>query len=111
MGDDPFTNEVEPSVPFTLGVAVKNAGYGTAYSLQISSAQPEIIENERGLLINFMILGANIGGERASPSLRVTFGDLVPNTTAVARWFMISSLQGEFMRYSATFENINPIGH
>lgn len=45
-----------------------------------------------------------------SPSLTVAFGDLTPNTTKVARWLMISSLQGEFMNYSATFENINPLG-
>ena len=110
VGDDPFTDEVEPSVPFTLGVAVKNAGHGTAYSLRITSGQPEIIENERGLLISFMIIGANVGNEAISPSLTVTFGDLTPNTTKVARWLMISSLQGEFMNYSATFENINPLG-
>ena len=110
VGDDPFTDEVEPSVPFTLGVAVKNAGHGTAYSLRITSGQPEIIENERGLLISFMIIGANVGREAISPSLTVTFGDLTPNTTKVARWLMISSLQGEFMNYSATFENINPLG-
>ena len=110
VADNPFTDVVEPSVPFTLGVAVKNAGYGTAYSLQISSAQPEIIDNERGLLISFMIIGANIGGERATPSLTVRFGDLTPNTTMVARWYMISSLQGEFMSYTATFENMNPLG-
>ena len=110
VGDDPFTNDIEPSIPFTLGVVVKNVGYGAAYNLKISSGQPEIIENEKGLLIDFMIIGANIGGESASPSLTVTFGDLEPNTTAVARWFMISSLQGEFMSYSATFENINPLG-
>ena len=110
VGDDPFTNEVEPSVPFTLGVAVRNAGHGIAYSLQITSGQPEIIENVRGLLVNFMIIGANIGNEVISPSLTVMFGDLAPNTTKVARWLMISSLQGEFMNYSATFENINPLG-
>ena len=110
VGDDPFTDEVEPSVPFTLGVAVRNAGHGTAYSLRITSGQPEIIENERGLLISFMIIGANVGSEAISPSLTVMFGDLTPNTTKVARWLMISSLQGEFMNYSATFENINPLG-
>ena len=110
VGDNPFTEEVEPSVPFTLGVAVKNAGSGTAYSLQLSSGQPEIIENERRLLIDFMIIGSNIGSESASPSLSLTFGDILPNTTVVARWYMISSLQGEFMGYSATFENINPLG-
>ena len=110
VGDDPFTDEIEPSIPFTLGVAVKNVGHGTAYSLQITSGQPEIIENERGLLVNFMIIGANIGRKGVSPSLTVMFGDLAPNTTVVARWLMISSLQGEFMNYSATFENINPLG-
>ena len=110
IGDDPFTDEVEPSLPFTLGVAVKNAGYGTATSLQITSGQPEIIENEKGLLVNFMIIGASMGKESVMPSLTVMFGNLAPNTTVVARWLMISSLQGEFKNYSATFENINPLG-
>ena len=110
IGDDPFTDEIENSVPFTLGVAVKNAGYGTASSLQITSGQPEIIENEKGLLVNFNIIGAFIGNEMISSSLTVMFGDLAPDSTVVARWQMISSLQGEFRNYSATFENINPLG-
>ena len=110
QGDDPLTEAREPSSPFTLGVAVKNAGYGTAYSLRISSGQPEIIDNERGLLITFMIIGANMGRQSISPSLTVMFGDLAPNTTSVARWYMLSSLKGEFTGYSATFENRNPLG-
>ena len=110
VGDDPFTEEVEPSVPFTLGVIVKNAGYGVASSLTLSSGQPEIIENERGLLINYMIIGANIGNGSITPSLSLTLGDLNPQSTVVVRWFMISSLQGEFKNFSATFQNINPLG-
>ena len=110
VGDDPFTDEVEDSVPFTLGVAVKNAGHGVARSLQITSGQPEITENERGLLINFMIIGVMIGNGNVAPTLTVMFGDLPPETTKVARWQIISSLQGEFRGYSATFENINPLG-
>ena len=110
VGDDPFTEEREPSVPFTLGVAVKNGGYGTAYNLHITSAQPEIIENEKGLLVTFRIIGANVGKESISPSLTVNFDDITPNTTKVARWYMVSSLQGEFKNYSATFENVNPLG-
>ena len=111
IGDNPLTDEIEPSVPFTLGIAVRNAGYGTASSLQITSGQPEIIENSNGLLVNFMIIGATIGSESITPSLTVTFGNLAPNTTKVARWLIISSLQGEFNNYSATFENINPLGN
>ena len=110
VGDDPFTDEVEDSVPFTLGVVVKNAGHGVASSLQITSGQPEIIENEKGLLINFMIVGAMIGNGSIEPSLTVMFGDVPPDTAKVARWQIISSLQGEFRNYSATFENINPLG-
>ena len=110
VGDDPLTDAVEPSVPFTLGVAVRNAGYGIAYSLRISSGQPKIVDNERGLLINFMIVGATIGSESISPSLTVMFGDLTPNATSVARWHMVSNLKGEFSSYSATFENMNPLG-
>ena len=110
VGDDPFTDEVEDSVPFTLGVVVKNAGHGVASGLQITSGQPEIIENERGLLINFMIIGAMIGNGSVEPSLTVMFGDVPPDTTKVVRWQIISSLQGEFRNYSATFENINPLG-
>ena len=110
IGDDPFTEEREPSIAFTLGVVVKNGGYGTAYNLHITSAQPEIIENERGLLVSFRIIGANVGKESISPSLTVNFDDITPNTTKVARWYMVSSLQGEFKNYSATFENVNPLG-
>ena len=110
IGDDPFTNEIENSVPFTLGVAVKNAGYGTASSLQITSGQPEIIENEKGLLVGFMIINATLGNTSVDPSLTLMFGDLPPDSTVVARWFMISSLQGQFRGYTATFQNVNPLG-
>ena len=40
-GDDPFTPEREPSVPFSLSVVMKNAGYGLARNVRFSSEQPE----------------------------------------------------------------------
>ena len=110
IGDNPFTEEREPSVPFALGVAIHNAGYGVAMNLHITSGQPEIIENEKGLLVTFKIIGVNIGSESVNPSLAVDFGDIPANTTRVARWLMISSLQGEFKNYSASFEYMNPLG-
>ena len=110
IGDNPFTEEREPSVPFALGVAIYNAGYGVAMNLHITSGQPEIIENEKGLLVTFKIIGVNIGSESVNPSLAVDFGDIPANTTRVARWLMISSLQGEFKNYSASFEYMNPLG-
>lgn len=46
FSDDPFTPHVEPSVPFSLAVLVENRGYGVAKNFKITSAQPEIVENE-----------------------------------------------------------------
>ena len=58
-GDNPMTANIkEPVVPFSLAVMIKNAGYGIARALKISSAQPEIIENEKGLLVSFKIIWA-----------------------------------------------------
>ena len=97
-------------MPFSLGVLVSNAGYGKARDLRITSGQPEIIENEKGLLIKFEIISAQLGDKPSSPSLTVTFGDIEPSSTKVARWQMTSSLKGTFSNFSATFENINPLG-
>ena len=109
-GDDPLTQEVEPIVPFTLAVMVMNGGYGVARALKISSAQPEIIENEKGLLITFKIIGSQIGKDPITPSLTVTFGDIESFETKTARWLLTSTLKGTFYNYSARFENINPLG-
>ena len=110
IGDNPFTDEREASVPFALGIAVHNGGYGIARNMRITSGQPEIIENEKGLLVTFKIIGTQVGSASVTPSLSVNFGDIDPMETRVARWLLISSLQGEFRNYSATFEYTNPLG-
>ena len=109
-GDDPLTPETEPIIPFTLAVMVMNTGYGVARALKISSAQPEIIENEKGLLVSFKIIGAYFGNEPMTPSLSVEFGDIGSFETKTARWLLTSTLMGTFYNFSATFENINPLG-
>lgn len=66
-GDDAFSPEIEPPIPFGLGVRVGNNGTGTAKSLKIESAQPRITENELGLLIDFAIEGCKVNGGEVSP--------------------------------------------
>ena len=75
-GDDPFTDTTEISVPFDLAVLVQNKGYGDAKNLRITSSQPKIVDNEKGLLIDFTIIGSQLNGEDATPSLKVNFGDI-----------------------------------
>ena len=49
--DDPWTEEIEPSEPFDLAVMVTNQGYGSARNLMIESGWPEVISNDKGLLL------------------------------------------------------------
>jgi len=92
--NDPFTDEIEPPEPFTLGVRVQNFGDGPARDVAIDSAQPEIVENDQGLAIDFEILGGQVNDQPASPSLSLEFGDIPANGASVGRWEMIASLSG-----------------
>ncbi|MCP5525484.1 MAG: putative Ig domain-containing protein [Verrucomicrobiales bacterium] len=108
--DDPFTEEIEPSLPFSLAVMVENHGFGGARNLRITSAQPEIVENDKGLLIDFQIIGSEVEGEGISPSLTVNLGHIGPGENRIARWLLTSTLQGLFVDYQATFEHLDDIG-
>src|SRR5262249_9750397 len=110
IADDPFTAEVEPSEPFVLGLLATSIGKGTANDFTITTAQPKIIENEKGLLIDFKIVGSQVGNQPKAPSLTVDLGDLTPGQTQIATWSMTASLLGHFIDYSATFEHDEALG-
>ncbi|MEN1678963.1 MAG: CARDB domain-containing protein [Planctomycetota bacterium] len=111
IGDDPLTNEIEPSEPFTLAVLVQNDGFGDARDLTIESNQPKIVENEKGLLIDFEIIASSVNGqELAQRSLTVTFGDVEPGDVVLGEWLLESTLQGLFEEYEATFEHLSGLG-
>ncbi|MBI5388724.1 MAG: immunoglobulin domain-containing protein [Verrucomicrobia bacterium] len=109
FSDDPFTAEVEPAIPYSLAVMVQNKGQGTARKLRITSAQPQIVENEKGLLIDFNLIASEVAGRNITPSLTVELGDIVPGANVIGRWLFISSLQGLFIDYKATFEHLDTI--
>jgi len=108
--DDPWTDEIEPSEPFALAVMVQNHGAGAARNLSITSAQPEIVENEKGLLIDFEIIATQVAGENLTPSLTADFGNVAPGATEIATWYMTSTVQGQFIEYAATFEHLDALG-
>lgn len=110
FADDPFTEVVEPSQPYELGVLIKNAGAGDARDLGITSAQPKIVENEKGLLVDFRIVATEVDGRNLTPTLTADFGTVAAGHTAIGRWLFTSSLQGRFVDYSATFENTSALG-
>ncbi|MCP4288282.1 MAG: calcium-binding protein, partial [Gammaproteobacteria bacterium] len=59
-GDDAWTPETEAPVPFSLGMRVRNQGFGAAWNLKIDSAQPKIVDNEQGLLVDVLITGSEV---------------------------------------------------
>ena len=109
-GDDTFTVPVEPPVPFSLGVRVRNSGGGVARSVRIESAQPKIVENALGLLIGFNIAGSEVNGAQVSDSLLVNFGDIQPYRSGVARWVMTATLSGRFAEFTANYTHADELG-
>ena len=110
FSDDPWTDEIEPAQPFELAVMIENYGAGDATNLTITSAQPEIVENEKGLLIDFKIITSQVDGQPMSPSLTIDFGTIGAGETAVGQWWMTSTLQGHFVSYDATFRHVDGLG-
>ncbi len=110
IGDNPFTSQVEPPQPFPLAVRVANVGYGTANKLKIDSAQPKIVDNKQGLLVDFRLLGASVNDSAVSPSLTVDIGTLASSQIATAYWEMISTLSGHFIGFDVTFSHASDLG-
>ncbi|MDF1554171.1 MAG: FlgD immunoglobulin-like domain containing protein [Deferrisomatales bacterium] len=111
-GDDPFTPDlVETPIPFTLGVLVKNSGYGLARSVRIASEQPRIVENKQGLLLIAQLLGARIDDAPTDgASLTVNLGDIQPGRCRKGAWDMITSLSGEFIEFKASYTHASELG-
>ncbi|OPY73989.1 MAG: hypothetical protein A4E62_00136 [Syntrophorhabdus sp. PtaU1.Bin002] len=109
-GDDAFTAEVEPPVPFSLGVRVKNTGGGVARGMKIESAQPKIIDNAQGLLIGFNIERTEAKGVTIPNTLRADLGDIASQSSSTARWLMTCSLSGRFVEFTANFTHADELG-
>jgi len=110
LGDNPFTTQVEAPVPYPLAVRVLNDGYGVANKLKIDSAQPKIVDNKQGLLIDFRILGASVNDGVVTPSLTVNLGDLASKKVVTAAWQMISTLSGHFVNFNTSFSHSSELG-
>lgn len=110
IADDPLTTEIEPVEPFTLGVRVRNTGQATARNLKIDSAQPKIIENNQGLLINFALTGSYVNDAPVQNTLLIDFGDIPAGTSKMGRWNMETTLAGKFTEFTAKFTHADELG-
>ncbi|MGI5924261.1 MAG: Ig-like domain-containing protein [Lentisphaeria bacterium] len=118
LGDDPLTKTViEPSYPAELSALVYNNGHGIAKNFRIDSGQPQIIDNEKGLLIDLALWDYDTeasmlnGQPNNAPLGQVNLGDIQPKTTALAQWWLTSSLLGHFVSMEAKYSHLNSNGN
>jgi len=111
-GDDPVTTDVvEAPVPFSLGVLVKNAGYGPARDVRVISQQPRIVENVQNTLLVAQILGSRVDDEPTGhASLSLNLGDIEPGRCRKGAWDMVTSLSGEFIEFNASYTHDSELG-
>lgn len=111
FADDPLTLDVvEPIQPFSIAVMLSNVGAGVANNVRFTSAQPRITRNDRGLLIDFRLIGSQVDCQQIAPSLTFNLGDLPPGSTRVARWLMTSTLSGFFEDMRVSMQHIDGLG-
>lgn len=113
LGDDALTEDrVEPTIPAALGVMVNNIGAGEAKNVTLSTAQPKIIDNEKGLLIDFKFIGSSLNGNDCNlGSEMINFGNIAPKKSTVGVWWLTSSLMGHFVEYEANVTHKTSYGN
>lgn len=110
LGDDPLTETIEPSKEAEFSILINNKGYGDASNVQFVTQQPQIVENEKNLLIDFEIISSQFNSEEKNLALGgsvvTDFGTIPANSTAYAQWWMKSSLLGHFSDYSVNATHV-----
>ena len=104
LGDDPLTDDVvEESVPAEMALIIHNKGYGEAKNLKWMTVAPQIVENEKGLVVDFDLMSSQLNGEDATLALGGTvvtdFGSIPAHSKTYAQWWLESTLLGHFIEY------------
>lgn len=115
-GDDPMTLDVvEPMKPAEFALLINNKGNGDATNVRMVTQQPEIIENEKGLYIDFELISSQVNGNDAAlsfgQSIANDFGTIPAHSQAYAQWWLQSSLLGHFTEYKVETTHVTSYGN
>lgn len=114
-GDDPLTKEVEPSEEAEFSLLINNLGYGDATNVRMSTNQPEIVDNEKGLKVKFELMSSQLNGQEKTlalgGSVHTDFGTIPAHSTSYAQWWIKSSLLGHFTDYDVTATHLTSYGN
>ena len=115
-GDNPLTKDVvEPMVPAEFAVLIHNKGKGDASNIRMFTRQPQIIDNEKGLFIDFNIISSRLNGGNSvlalDSTVATTFGDIAAGGSAYAQWDLTASLLGHFNKYDISVNHVTSYGN
>lgn len=114
-GDDPLTKEVEPSEEAEFSLLINNLGYGDATNVRMTTNQPEIVDNEKGLKVKFELMSSQLNGQEKTlalgGSVSTDFGNIPAHSTSYAQWWLKSSLLGHFTDYDVTATHLTSYGN
>ena len=115
-GDDPLTlDAIEPMKPAEFALLINNKGYGDATNVRMQTEQPRIIENEKGLFIDFEIISSQVNGGDAAlsfgQSIANDFGTIPAHSQMYAQWWLTSTLLGHFTDYNVQASHITSYGN
>lgn len=115
LGDDPLTEAIEPSEEAEFSLLINNTGFGDATNVRMLTNQPEIVENEKGLYVDFELMSSQLnGGEKTlalGSSVATEFGDIPAKTTSYAQWWLKSTLLGHFTDYDVKATHVSSYGN
>ena len=116
LGDDPLTADVvEASEPAEFALVINNKGYGDATNVRMVTEQPEIVENEKGLRVDFELTSSQLNGQDATlalgGSIATEFGTIPVHSQAYAQWWLQSSLLGHFTEYDVKATHVTSYGN
>jgi len=102
LGDDALTKDVVESMePAEFSLLINNKGAGDATKVNISSSQPEIVDNEKGLLIDFELIASSLNGAEKSMGVTdINFGTIPAGSSTFGQWWFTSTLLGHFIDYN-----------
>ena len=114
-GDDPMTEAVEPMKPAEFALVINNKGNGDATNVKMVTNQPEIVTNEKGLLVDFKLVSSMVNGNDAvlsfGKSIANNFGTIPAHSQMYAQWWLTSSLLGHFTDYYVEATHVTSYGN
>lgn len=113
--DDPLTDEMEEAEAAEFALLINNIGYGDAKQLRLTTNSPQIVENEKGLLINFSLDSARLNGKQTilpiDAKVKTDFGTVPAQQQAYAQWYFSSTLLGHFTDFDVEATHITSYGN